>query len=110
MAPSGTLNMCIRWGESDLKKYLGVTPASDSDSLAGANAWVEQAATMFASYQLNLRLANQNSPEHAYQGTMRTDRGSQFKGRAWSAEMWWDGATRVCDLHGRDIIIQRIDQ
>lgn len=109
-APSGTINLCIRWGEADLKKYLRVTPASDSASMADTNMWVEEAATSFAAYHFNKRLANQYSPEQTYQGTMRQDRGSRFKGRAWSSEMWWDAATKICDLHGRDIIIKRIDE
>ena len=107
--PSGTLNLCIRHGEADLKLYLRVTPASDSASLAGTNTWVESAATAFAAHRANLRLANQNSPDHAYQGQMRQDRGSRFKGRAWSAEMWWMEAIRTCDLYGRDIVIVRVD-
>ena len=109
-APSGTVGLCIKWGEADLKKYLGITPASDSISMAGTNAWVEQAATAFAACQFNLRMANQHAPEHAYQGAMRQDRGSEFKGRAWSAEMWWESATKLCDLHGRDIIIVRVNE
>jgi len=107
--PSGTLNLAIKYGEAAMKLFLGVTPASDAISMAGANVWVESAATAFSAHWGNLRLANQNSAEQVYQGQMKQDRGSRFKGKAWSAEMWWNEGVRVCDLHGRDIIIKRVD-
>ena len=107
--PSGTMNLCIRQGESNLKLYLGVTPASDAVSMAGTNMWVETAATAFAAHRVNLRLANEHSAEQAYQGQLKQVRGAPFKGRAWSVEIWWLDATRTCDLYGRDIIIKRVE-
>ena len=110
LSPSGTVNFCIRRGEGALKKYLGVTPASDAASLAGTNEWVEDAATSFASHYLALRLASQNIANVRYQRQDATarGRGSELIGQSINADMWWEAAIRVCDMHGRDIIIERI--
>jgi hypothetical protein len=110
LSPSGTVSFAIKRGEAALKKYLGVTPASDAASLAGTNDWVESAATSFAIHYLALRLASQNIANVRYQrqdATMR-GRGSELRGQAISAEFWWDDAIRICDMHGRDIIIERV--
>lgn len=103
--PSGTVNFCITQGEAALKKYLRLTPATGSNT----ESWVQSAATSFAAHYLALRLANQNIANVAYQRQTSTDRGSRYGGHALSAEMWWDEACRMCDLHGRDIIIKRVE-
>ncbi len=104
LAPSGTVNFCIKRGEAAMKKYLGITPATGSNT----DAWVEDAATSFACYYLAQRLASQNAPNVFYQRQAQTSRSSEFFGHALIAESWWNAAVRVCDMHGRDIIIERI--
>jgi len=103
--PSGTVNFCIRRGEAALKKYLSLTPTTGS----AVEAWVEDAATSFSAHYLALRLANQNIANVTYQRQTSADKGSRYGGHVLSAEMWWGEATRMCDLHGRDIIIQRVE-
>jgi len=110
LAPSGTINIMIGWGESAMKKYLGITPASDSATMADANKWVELAATLFAGHYLAGRLANQNIANVTYQRQARTTGDSRYTGRIISADVLWTSATDLCDLHGRDIIIQRVSE
>ncbi len=104
LAPSGTVNFSIKRGEAAMKKYLGITPATGSNT----DAWVEDAATSFACYYLAQRLASQNAPNVFYQRQAQTSRSSEFFGHALIAESWWNAAVRICDMHGRDIIIKRI--
>jgi len=105
LTPSGTTNFCIKRGEAAMKKYLGITPATGSSTAA----WVEDAATSFACYYLAQRLASQNAPNVFYQRQAQTSRSSEFFGHALVAESWWNAAIRICDMHGRDIIIERIE-
>jgi len=108
LVSSGLVNTNIKWGEAAMRKYLGVTPASDSTSMAGDNMWVELAATMFSAHYLAIRLVNENIANATYQ--RQTDGGARFRGHAISAEILWEEATRQCDLHGRHIIIKRVDE
>jgi len=105
LAPSGTVNFCITRGESTLRKYLRLTPATGSQT----EAWVENATTAFACHYLALRLATQNIANAYYQRQANMNRSAEFTGQSISAEMWWNEGIRMCDMHGRDIIIERID-
>jgi len=104
LAPSGTVNFCIKRGEAAMKKYLGITPATGSNT----ETWVEDAATSFACFYLAQRLASQNAPNVFYQRQAQTSRSSEFFGHALIAESWWNAAIRICDMHGRDIVIERV--
>lgn len=107
-SPSGTVNFCIRRGEAAMKKYLGIdtgfTPASGSS----LETWVEDAATSFAAHYLALRLASQNVANVVWQRQAQTSRSSEFIGQSLNAEMWWNSAIRICDMHGRQIVLERI--
>lgn len=107
LSPSGTVNFSIRRGESAMKKYLRLTPASG----ANTEAWVEDACTSFAAYYLALRLASMNIANVRYQrqDQSRAGAGSEMIGQSMNAQMWYDSAIKICDMHGRDIIINRID-
>lgn len=107
LSPSGTVNFSIRRGEAAMKKYLRLTPASG----ANTEAWVEDACTSFAAYYLALRLASMNIANVRYQrqDQSRAGGGSDAIAQGVNAAMWYEVATRTCDAHGRDIIIQRVD-
>lgn len=106
LSPSGTVNFSIKRGESAMKKYLRLTPATGSQT----EAWVEDACTSFAAYYLALRLASMNIANVRYQrqDQSRAGGGSEFTGQSANADLWWTTAIRICDMHGRDIIIQRV--
>lgn len=108
LTPSASVNFAIRRGEAALKKYLGITPASDSTSMNTTNDWVESAATSFSAHYLALRLANQNIANAVYQRQTQQDRGSRSHGHSIIASDWWMDAVTVCDMHGRSVTIQRI--
>ena len=97
-SPSGTVNFCIKRGESALRKYLRLSPATGSQT----EAWVEDATTSFASYYLARRLASQD------RGLSSPNRAELFDQQAKNAEDWWTSAIRICDMHGRDVIIETI--
>jgi hypothetical protein len=107
LSPSGTVNFSIRRGESAMKKYLRLTPASG----ANTEAWVEDASTSFAAYYLSLRLASMNIANVRYQrqDVARQGRSSDMLGEALNAQMWYGAAVKICDMHGRDVIVKRID-
>jgi len=110
-APSYTVNFAIQRGEAAMKKYLGVTPASNN--VTGTNMWCRDAATSFAAHYLFMRLASQNAPAVQYARGTRTAGGGQggsaFQGYGIMGESWWNDGIRICDMHGRDIIIQRVE-
>lgn len=108
--PSGTVNLAIQFGEDAMKKYLGITPASDSTSMAGDNRWVQAAATFFAAHYLSNTMISINAPNAAYQKQIRTTGGAESKGYGVMSATWWDAATGLCDMHGRNIIIVRVDE
>lgn len=108
LTPSASVNFAIRRGEAALRKYLGITPASDATSMSTTNDWVELAATSFSAHYLALRLANQNIANSVYQRQTTQDRGAPFGGHTIAASDWWQDAITVCDMHGRNVTIQRI--
>jgi len=105
LTPSGTVNNSIRWGEATMKKYLRLTPATGS----AVEPWVEMAATAFGAYMLSSRLASQNIANVRYQ---RQDaargRSSDMIGHSMNAQAWYEMGINICNMHGRDIIIQRV--
>jgi hypothetical protein len=81
-----------------MKKYLRLTPATGGQT----PAWVEDAATSFASYYLARRLASQG------RGVSAPDGNKFYDSQAKNAEDWWNSAIRICDMHGRDVIVETI--
>jgi len=108
LAPSGTVNFCIKRGEAAMKKYLGIDTGFAPASGSNLETWVEDAATSFAAHYLALRLASQNIANVTWQRQAQTNRGSEFIGQSLNAEMWWNSAIRICDMHGRQIILERV--
>lgn len=106
-APSYSVNFAIERGEAAMKKYLGVTPASGN--VTGANFWVRDACTELAASYLFQRLAAQNAPAVMYARGIRAEGGATFQGYGIMAESFWDRGIRLLDMHGRDIIIQRVE-
>ena len=111
MAPSGTLHYCIKRGEAAMKLYLRATPATAN--VTGTNFWCRDAATSFAAHYLCMRLATQRAPSVNYARGMRQVLGAgrlpaEFGGYTIMAEHWWSDGIRVCDMYGRNVIIQTV--
>jgi len=114
-SPSYTVAFCIRRGEASMKKYLGITPpsagclATGTQISDGTNMIWNDATTSFAAYHLHMRLASQNAPHAYYARDLSVDRGARFLGHAAMASVFWEDGIRICDMHGRSIVLERVE-
>ena len=113
-SPSYTVNFSIQRGEAAMKKYLNITPPSGGCNATGTQIsdgtnliWTD-AATSFAAYYLFQRLFSQNAPETVYARGTRTERGASYIGHGMAATSWWDDGIRICDMHGRQSYLKRV--
>lgn len=101
--PSYAMNNFVQQGEGYMKLYLRYTPPATD--LEGANYWVRDAATQFAAWRTQNRLAAQNAPHSYYARDLTTDRGAKFLGHAAMASVFWQEGIKICDSFGRGVVL-----
>jgi len=101
------MNIYVQQGEAYMKLYLRYTPPTTD--LTGSNYWVRDAATQFAAWRTQNRLAAQNAPHAYYARDLTSDRGAKFLGNAAMASVFWQEGIKICDSFGRGVIIDRVE-